>query len=742
LGRHAVLCDGYGYDSGVLYHHLNLGWAFMPYECRQVWYELPDVSDECRWREGNYIYILEYNYDSVIECVYNIFTVETGEIISGRVFDAQGIPVKGVEVTAQKKSGVAVYTSITDDKGIYALKGLESEATYILTADKTGYNFNAIEESTGKSENGSPVSGNKWGVNFGDYSSTEIITCGTETSNWDYPIHTEQQSSRTQVIYLTSEIGRSGVITVLALDVVTIPLQGLENWTIRMKHTGMSEYEMDACSLEADDWVVVYRNNELIDANGWYEFEFQTPFEYNGIDNLLVDFSYRNSFQTENAQCRVSNPGGMRSIYASSDNQYGDPLDWSATESPVMHCSNNMPNVNLTISKKIEVISEYTKLTATDGAANDNFGFSVSINGNYAIVGAPGPEDDENSSGAAYIFRNEGSGWIQDTKLVLSAHDREGDDYFGCSVAINEDYAIVGAYRKNDLHGSAYVFERDGTSWTQRAELGPDGFACGFGDSVSISGDYAIIGERGYAERDNGYHRLSSNGTAYVFKRDDTGWTRQAVLKGSGLTSHARFGDAVSICGNYAVAAAEFNYDPSRQIYGAVYIFERDGINWTQRANLSGTSSLIADAFGRSVSISEDYVVIGWPGDDDNGIDSGSIYIHERQGTNWEQQTRLKAADGGGGDDFGCSVSISGDFVVIGADRIDEGVRDTGCAYVYKRDVTGWRQYTKLTALDAAYDDYFGNSVSIEGNYVIVGAKGDDNDNGFDSGSAYIFKLE
>jgi len=101
-----------------------------------------------------------------------------------------------------------------------------------------------------------------------------------------------------------------------------------------MKHTSMSEY--DSCSLEATRWTVVYENNESIGDGGWRKFEFQTPFEYNGTDNLLVDVSQNNDSYSENSECRVSCPGGKRSVYASSDSWHGDPLDWPMTTSSTM----------------------------------------------------------------------------------------------------------------------------------------------------------------------------------------------------------------------------------------------------------------------------------------------------------------------------------------------------------------------------------------------------------------------
>ncbi len=344
---HAVLCDGYGYNASTIYHHLSMGWDMMPTEARQMWYLLPDISIEYSWREDWWIYTLIYDYDIITSCIYNIFTTETGEIISGRIFDSLGKLVEGASVTAQIKGGNSdtAVTTLSNSNGIYALKGLDSDTTYTITVEKEGYEFEPVEAATGKSENNSINCGNLWGVDFGGES--DSVTIGAGKISWIYPMYTSYHDARTQVIYLSSEIGRAANIIDLSLDVTTVPGQILENWTIRMKHTNLSKYSDEKLSLEADGWTVVYQNNESIDNTGWHKFEFQTPFAYNGTDNLLVDFSFNNDTSTSNGLCRVSSPGGKRSAYAASYNLDGDPLDWQGKAR--IHL--NVPDVILTFSE-------------------------------------------------------------------------------------------------------------------------------------------------------------------------------------------------------------------------------------------------------------------------------------------------------------------------------------------------------------------------------------------------------
>jgi len=371
---------------------------------------------------------------------------------------------------------------------------------------------------------------------------------------------------------------------------------------------------------------------------------------------------------------------------------------------------------------------ELDKLTASDGAKEDFFGGSVSIDGDFAIVGAPYDDDNGLYSGSSYIFIRIGSTWVEEAKLTAS--DGATYDYFGRSVSISGDYAVVGAHNNNAHRGSAYVFKRDG-GWSQKAKLtASDGAAKDeLGISVSISGDYVIAGAP--FDDDDGVN----SGSAYLFERPAGGWvdsTETAKLTASDGTASDWFGFSVSICGDYAIVGASRGESGA----GSAYIFKRSSGGWLQEAKLTASDGATFDDFGGSVSISGDYVVVGAYADDS----TGSAYLFERPAGGCVDSTetaKLTASDGATWDWFGFSVSICGDYAIVGAP-----CKYSGSAYLFERPDGSWVDSTetaKLTASDGAASDYFGYSVSIDGDTALVGAERDTNINGVGAGSAYMF---
>ncbi len=218
------------------------------------------------------------------------------------------------------------------------------------------------------------------------------------------------------------------------------------------------------------------------------------------------------------------------------------------------------------------------------------------------------------------------------------------------------------------------------------------------------------------------------------------GWLEQDKLLPSDGAESDNFGVSVSIDGDTALIGSPED-DDNGLWSGSAYVFIRSGTNWTQQAKLLASDGARHDYFGNSVSIDGDTAIIGKTNDDDNGDSSGSAYIFTRLGTTWTQQAKLLASDGEAGDKFGRSVSIDGDTALIGAILDDDNGYSSGSSYVFTRLGTTWTQQAKFLASDGAESDHFGRSVSINGNTALIGTPYDD-DNGNYSGSAYIFTKE
>ncbi len=365
----------------------------------------------------------------------------------------------------------------------------------------------------------------------------------------------------------------------------------------------------------------------------------------------------------------------------------------------------------------------------------------MAIAGNTAVVGAIKDDDKGTDSGSAYVFEKSGDSWNQMAKLT--AADGAAADYFGFSVAIFGDTVVVGAFQDdvgaNLDQGSAYVFVKPAGGWitaTQTAKLtAADGAVNdAFGISVAITEDTVVVGAPG----DD-----SGKGSTYVFVKPGGGWitaTQTAKLTASDGAADDILGFPVAIVGDTVVVGAYLD-DDNGSSSGSVYVFVKPGGGWitaTQTAKLTASDGAEFDFFGFSVAIAEDTVVVGAYFDDSS---KGSAYVFVKPGGGWltaTQTAKLTAADGAALDGFGYSVAIVGDTVVVGAYEDDDKGTNSGSAYVFVKPGGGWvtaTQMVKLTAADGAADDNFGLSVAIAGNTVVVGARGDDSY----SGSAYIF---
>jgi hypothetical protein len=355
-------------------------------------------------------------------------------------------------------------------------------------------------------------------------------------------------------------------------------------------------------------------------------------------------------------------------------------------------------------------------------------------------------------------------------QAYLKASNTGAGDQFGYSVAVSGDTAVIGAVEEDsnatgvggnqaddsaDNSGAAYVFIRSGATWTQQAYLKASntGASDRFGYSVALSGNTAVIGalhERSNATGVGGNQADNSapnSGAAYVFTRSGATWSQQAYLKASNSEAGDYFGWSVAVSGDTAVIGAlneESNAtgvdgdgtDNSAYNSGAAYVFNRSGATWSQQAYLKASNSSINDYFGGSVAVSGDTAVIGAYGEasnatgvggnqaDNSAPSSGAAYVFTRSGATWSQQAYLKASNAEAGDYFGGSVAVTGDTVVIGAyaeasnttgvngGGADNSASASGAAYVFTRSAATWSQQAYLKASNTGASDFFGHSVA------------------------------
>jgi hypothetical protein len=390
----------------------------------------------------------------------------------------------------------------------------------------------------------------------------------------------------------------------------------------------------------------------------------------------------------------------------------------------------------------IPIRNQSGKLVADDGQTGDLYGYSVSVWGDAAVVGAflsdPSGSQD---SGAAYVHRRVDGVWNQEAKLV--ATDGLPDDRFGISAAISGDTVVIGANHASasgkQLSGLAYVFTRTGTNWVQQARLeaSDSGEFDRFGTSVSVFGDLIVVG----APQATSGLKVQT-GAAYVFQRNGAAWLEIAKLTAGDTAVDDWFGVTVANTGSTIVVGAFLSDQDQRIDSGAAYVFELQQGQWRETATLKSPSLASDDRFGSSVAISGESIVVGAnrvdvPG---RGTDAGAAYVFTRSNQGWTEQARLEASDGAAEDWFGTSVGISEETVVIGVNQGDFLVkRNLGVAYVYIRKGSEWLEQVKLVADDAVGGDRLGTSIAVHGDTALAGSLLAAHSEKRDVGAGYVF---
>lgn len=372
-----------------------------------------------------------------------------------------------------------------------------------------------------------------------------------------------------------------------------------------------------------------------------------------------------------------------------------------------------------------------SKLVPNDPVASSFFGNAVSMDGDRLLVGRYDNALGQ-SNEAAYVYDYNGSAWVQTAKLT--APGVGPDDLYAFTVALDGDRAVVGVPYDDDngsRAGAVYVFDYNGTAWVQTVKLVPSdaGPTQLFGYNVSIDGDRIAVGA---PTNSSG---ATFGGAAYVFDYNGSVWSETAKLTlGS---AYDGFGNAVSLDGDrLAVGAVR---TPGGTQEGTVYIVDYNGTAWLPTATLTPQNGAAYDQFGISLSLDADRVLIGAYYESSVGSQNGAAYVFDYNGTAWTETAKLIASDAASDRYFGAGVSLQGDRAAVGAWGTNYGSR-TGSAYLFSFNGTSWAETHQLTASDGTNTNGYGGPISLTADRVVVGALSDDAVL-TDAGAVYVYDL-
>jgi len=335
------------------------------------------------------------------------------------------------------------------------------------------------------------------------------------------------------------------------------------------------------------------------------------------------------------------------------------------------------------------VWSQQAKLVSSIAGANRYFGFSVSLSGDTLVVGSPTDDPPAGAdAGSIHVFVRSGSSWNQ--QAFITASDGSAGDQFGFSVALSGDTLVVGSpyddHASGTDAGSARVFVRSGTQWNEQAWLvaGNPGFGERFGYSAALEGDTLVLGA--LSDSHSGF---SQAGAAYVFFRAGSTWTQQAWLKAPDPAAGELMGATVGLSGDTAVIGAPYDDTVAGMNAGSAHVFVRSEGNWTHQALLVSTHGAPQDLFGYSVSVLDNTVVAGAPFDRHvAGPSAGSACAFTRSGGIWTPHGKLVASDAAPSDRFGYSVVQSADTLYVGCVAANSaGAPDSGAVYAFQLTV-------------------------------------------------------
>lgn len=366
------------------------------------------------------------------------------------------------------------------------------------------------------------------------------------------------------------------------------------------------------------------------------------------------------------------------------------------------------------------------------------FGSSLALDGDHLIVGAL---DFMSRKGSVYSLKASDSGWVQEQR-ILPADGNINSDRFGYSVDVSGDYMIVGQDRDStNTYGAVCLYHYDGSSWQLMETIYEPGATRNnyFGRDVAIDGEYAVVGAAFY-DRSNSYSTKTDAGRAYVLHLVEGSWSSDiTVLEPSDPEEGALFAHQVDISGNRLIIAA----DGDDNDLGSAYIFTREGGSWSQSQKLTAFDRYNGDDYGCSVSIDGDLAVVGAELDQMPGLTNpGSAFVYQYDGLSdsWEELIMLRPEVPIVQEHFGCSVAVNGNSILVGApNHREDDVLNVGCCYLFTRDGEAWDERI-LLAQDRQASDYLGRAIAYDGTRIITSSSLKKVDGRTNAGLVYLFE--
>ena len=399
--------------------------------------------------------------------------------------------------------------------------------------------------------------------------------------------------------------------------------------------------------------------------------------------------------------------------------------------------------------------SQQQKILSSDIGAGDQFGISVDIDGEYTIIGANYEDTGGSNAGSAYIFKrgqvlssityptsamtaNSSSGCISSSSSNLSGWE----SWKAFNHTINNEGWHTNGGNYDSSNGNFLGNQPYSTTYDGSSTVSGEWIQIQFSSAISIVG--INIAPRSPPSNIGQYEDRCPGDGRILGSNDGSTWTSITTFNSQTYTGGSYTNITFAASSSYTyfrlVVTKLSGNDATVQCGEIQYVAQGSLVDvWSQQQKIMSSDIEANDQFGRSVSLSGDYTIVSAHLEDTGATSVGAAYVYKRDGTTWTQEFKFQASDKQDSDKFGKSVSISGNRVVVGAQLEDTGGSNAGAAYIFERSGTTWTEVKKITASGAGADDYFGQTVAIDGTNVIVGARGEDT-KGSNAGAAYVYE--